>query len=243
MIRSVFLFKSYHELKMLTALVIILFIIIVFIPQFWVKHVIKKYSQEIDELPGTGGELAKHLIKRFNMEDVSVEQTENGNDHYDPQTKTIRLSESNHDGKSLAAVTIATHEFGHALQDHTNYHPLIMRTKLATVAAIAEKIASFILISLPFTIVLTKVPVVGVIMLLAGLSIMGLPILLHLFTLPVEFDASFNRALPILIEGKYLPDTAIPISRKILTAAALTYVSASLASLLNFYRWFAILRR
>lgn len=228
---------------MLTALVIIVLLLIVFIPQFWVKHVIKKYSQEIEELPGTGGELAKHLISRFNMEGISVEQTENGNDHYDPQAKMIRLSEDNFNGKSLSAITIATHEFGHALQDHTHYQPLIMRTKLAVIAATAEKIASFILISMPFAMVLAKIPLVGIIMLLAGLTIMGLPILLHFFTLPVEFDASFNRALPILIEGKYLPEPALPIARMILRAAALTYVSASLASLLNFYRWFAILRR
>ena len=228
---------------MLTAILIIVLLLIVFVPQFWVKHVIKKYNQEIEELPGTGGELAKHLINRFEMEGVAVEQTENGNDHYDPQAKMIRLSEDNLNGKSLTAITIATHEFGHALQDHTHYQPLIMRTKLATIAAIAEKIASFILISMPFAMVLAKLPAVGAIMLLAGITIMGLPIILHLFTLPVEFDASFNRALPILIEGEYLPESAIPIARKILRAAALTYVSASLASLLNFYRWFAILRR
>jgi uncharacterized protein len=228
---------------MLPALVILLLIIIVFFPQFWVKRVIKRYSQDIEELPGTGGELAKHLINRFELNDVSVELTENGNDHYDPESKTIRLSETNHEGKSFSAITIATHEFGHALQHHTHYHPLLLRTKLATTAAIAEKIASFILISLPFTVILVKLPAVSMIMLLAGLTIMCLPIILHIFTLPVEFDASFNRALPILSEGNYLPESAMPIAKQILTAAALTYVSASLASLLNFYRWLAILKR
>ncbi len=228
---------------MLTVLVILLLLIIVFFPQFWVKRVIKQYSQNIEELPGTGGELAKHLINRFELKDVSVEQTENGNDHYDPESKTIRLSESNHEGKSLAAITIAAHEFGHALQHHTNYKPLLLRTKYAKMAIIAEKIASFILISLPFTMMLVKLPAISLLMLLAGLTIMCLPIILHLFTLPVEFDASFNRALPILSEGNYVPEQAMPIAKKILTAAALTYVSASLASLLNFYRWIAILRR
>lgn len=228
---------------MLPVLVILLLIIIVFLPQFWVKRVIKQYSQNIEELPGTGGELAKHLIKRFELKDVSVEQTENGNDHYDPESKTIRLSETNHEGKSFAAITIAAHEFGHALQHHMNYKPLLLRTKYAKTAVIAEKIASFILISLPFTLMLVKIPAVSLLMLLAGLTIMCLPIILHLFTLPVEFDASFNRALPILSEGNYLPEQAMPVAKKILTAAALTYVSASLASLLNFYRWIAILRR
>ena len=228
---------------MLPVLVLLLLLIVVFLPQFWIQRVIKRYSQPIDELPGTGGELAQHLINRFELQDVSVEQTDNGNDHYDPESKTIRLSESNYGGKSLAAVTIAAHEFGHALQHHTNYKPLLLRTRLAKSAAIAEKVASFILISLPFTMILVKVPVVSIIMLLAGLTIMCLPVILHIFTLPVEFDASFNRALPILSEGNYIPDSAMPIAKQILSAAALTYVAASLASLLNFYRWVAILRR
>lgn len=228
---------------MLPALVILLLIIVIFLPQFWVQRVIKRYSQDIEELPGTGAELAQHLITRFELEGVSVEPTENGNDHYDPESKTIRLSETNYGGKSFTAITIAAHEFGHALQHHTHYKPLLIRTKLAATAAIAEKIASFILISLPFTVMMVKLPAVSMIMLLAGLSIMSLPIILHIFTLPVEFDASFNRALPILSEGNYLPESAMPIAKQILTAAALTYVSASLASLLNFYRWLAILRR
>lgn len=228
---------------MLPLIALIILVIIIFLPQFWVQRVIKQYSQPIDGLPGTGGELANHLIKRFELVDVSVEQTENGNDHYDPVSKTIRLSEANHEEKSLAAITIAAHEFGHALQHHTDYKPLLLRTKLATTAAAAEKIASFILVSLPFTLVLVKIPAISLIMMLAGLTIMCLPIILHLFTLPVEFDASFNRALPILSEGEYLPESAMPIANKILKAAALTYVAASLSSLLNFYRWWAILRR
>ncbi len=228
---------------MLAAIVVILILCIVFLPQFWVQHVIKKYNQPIEGLPGTGGELAQHLVNRFEINGVSVEQTEPGNDHYDPESKSIRLSEDNYTGKSLTAITIAAHEFGHALQHHTDYQPLILRTRLAKFAAAAEKIASFILVSLPFAIILVKVPIFSIIMLLAGLTIMCLPIILHLITLPVEFDASFNKALPILNEGQYIPESAMPIARQILRAAAMTYIAASLASLLNFYRWMAILRR
>ncbi len=228
---------------MLPAFVLILLFIALLLPQFWVKKVIKKYSEPIKTLPGTGGELAQHLINRFELDGVSIKKVENGNDHYNPETKTIALSESNHDEKSLAAVTIAAHEFGHALQHKTNYKPLLLRTNLAKFAAVAEKIASVILIASPFAFVLAKIPAVGLIMLLAGFTIMCLPVILHIITLPVEFDASFNRALPILNEGEYLSQSTMPIAKKILTAAALTYVSASLSSLLNFYRWFLILRR
>ncbi|MFL2555402.1 MAG: zinc metallopeptidase [Gammaproteobacteria bacterium] len=228
---------------MLPVLALIILFVILLLPQFWVQKVIKKYSVPVETLQGTGGELAQHLVKRFKLDEVSIEKVENGNDHYNPETKTIALSESNYDQKSLAAVTIAVHEFGHALQHKTNYKPLLLRTTLAKFAAVAEKIASIILIASPFAFILAKIPAVGLIMLLAGFTIMCLPVILHIITLPVEFDASFNRALPILSEGGYLSESAMPIAKKILTAAALTYVSASLSSLLNFYRWFLILRR
>ena len=228
---------------MLPAFVLILLFIILLFPQFWVQKVIKKYSEPIKTLPGTGGELAQHLVERFKLDGVSIKKVENGYDHYNPETKTIALSESNYNEKSLAAVTIAAHEFGHALQHKTNYKPLLLRTNLAKIAAIAEKVAALILIASPFAFILAKIPAVGLIMLLAGFTIMCLPVILHIITLPVEFDASFNRALPILSEGEYLSSSTMPIAKKILTAAALTYVSASLSSLLNFYRWFLILRR
>ena len=228
---------------MLPAIVLILLCIILLFPQFWVQKVIKKYSEPIKTLPGTGGELAQHLVNRFELDGVSIKKVENGNDHYNPETKTIALSESNYDEKSLAAITIAAHEFGHALQHKKNYKPLLLRTNLAKFAAIAEKVASIFLIASPFAFILAKIPAVGLIMLLAGFTIMCLPVILHIITLPVEFDASFNRSLPILSEGEYLSPSTMPIAKKILTAAALTYVSDSLSSLLNFYRWFLILRR
>ena len=228
---------------MLPAILIIVLLCVVFLPQFWVRRVIKKYSVTVDELPGTGGELARHLLDRFAMDEVRLEQTKDGADHYDPETRTVRLAKAHLDGKSLAAVTIAAHEFGHALQHHTGYKPLLWRGRLAKLAAGAEKVASFILVSLPFVLLFTRAPILSALLLLAGLTVLCLPIILHLFTLPVEFDASFRRALPILDEGRYLPATAMPIARRILTAAALTYVAGSLASLLNIYRWIAILRR
>ena len=228
---------------MLPAILITVLVCVVFLPQFWVKRVIKKYSVTIDELPGTGGELARHLLDRYAMDDVRLERAKDDADHYDPETRTIRLAKSRLDGKSLAAVTIAAHEFGHALQHHTRYKPLLWRGKLVKLAAVVEKAASFILLSLPFVLIFAKAPILSAILLLAGLTALCLPIILHLFTLPVEFDASFRRALPILDEGRYLPASAMPVARKILTAAALTYVAGSLASLLNIYRWIAILRR
>lgn len=228
---------------MLAALVLIFLIILLFGPQLWAGHVLKHYSVPIEAMPGTGGELAVHLLKRYGIDGVRVERSERQDDHYNPEERIIRLAENIHDGKSLTAVVVTAHEVGHALQHKYGYRPFFVRWQLARFIAFAEKIASLLLIAFPFAAILTRVPVIGLFVLLCGIAIMLLPVVFHLVTLPVEWDASFRRALPLLIEGEYIPESAVPIAKKILTAAALTYLAASLASVLNFYRWIAILRR
>lgn len=212
-------------------------------PQLWTRHVFKRHDAPLAELPGTGGELARHLLTRLNLTDFSVQALETTGDHYDPENKTVFLSPGVHEGKSLTAVVVAAHEVGHALQHFTGFKPLYLRWNLAKYIAFVEKAASVLLVSFPFVALLSKSPLAGGLMLVLGLAILLLPVVFHLITLPVEWDASFNRALPLLLEGEYLPRTAEPVVRRILTAAALTYVSASLFSLLNFYRWIAFLRR
>jgi len=228
---------------MLIGLIATLLIILIFGPQLWSSHILKRYNSPINELSGTGGELATHLLKRFEIDDVKVDASEENNDHYDPENKIIKLSTDYFEGKSLTAIVVAAHEVGHAIQHKTGYPPLFLRWRLAKFTYHAEKIASLILVIFPFAAMLIRVPLFSILMLLAGISIMFLPVIVHIITLPVEWDASFRRALPVLIAGEYIPESAIPIARKILTAAALTYLAASLASLLNFYRWVAILRR
>ncbi|MGH8246278.1 MAG: zinc metallopeptidase, partial [Gammaproteobacteria bacterium] len=172
-----------------------------------------------------------------------VEIADAGNDHYDPEDRKVRLSPENYGGKSLTAVVVAAHEVGHALQHKLEYPPLYLRWRLAKLIRVSEKTASILLIAFPFMTALTRMPAVGAAMFIAGIAVLLLPVILHLVTLPVEWDASFRRALPVLVAGRYIPESAVPIARRILTAAALTYVAASLASLLNFYRWVVFLRR
>lgn len=228
---------------MLIVVAIVLLLVLIFGPQIWSKHVFKKYATEIAELPGSGGQLAQHLITHLKLGEIRVESGGQDDNYYDPDKKLISLSEDNFNNKSLTAITVAAHEIGHAIQDKANYRPLLMRSRLVKVAYYAEKIAATLLVAFPFMSLLTRVPTVGIVMLITGLTIMLLPVLVHLITLPVELDASFKKALPLLIHGEYIPDSAVPIVRRILVAAALTYVAASLASLLNFYRWMLILRR
>jgi uncharacterized protein len=214
---------------------------VVFGPQLWAKSILKRHSKHRQEIPGTGGELAIHLIKSIKLEGVTVERIPAG-DHYDPINKVVRLSESVYDAKSLTAVVVAAHEVGHAMQDRLGYMPLRIRTNLVKIAHISEGLGAIILIALPFITALTRTPATGIFMLIAGVAVLFVPVAVHLVTLPVEFDASFKRALPVLSAG-YVPATEMPAARQILTACALTYVAASLSALLSFSRWIYFLRR
>lgn len=221
---------------------IIVILAIILGPQYWVKHVLKKYSITQDHFPGTGSELAEHLIEKYKLVDVSVEKTEIG-DHYDPSDKVVRLSPEYFDGKSLTAIAVATHEVGHAIQHQDGYIPFQLRQRIISVAIGAEKLGAVAMIALPFMVILSRSPVLSILLFIVAISSMLIGTLVHLVTLPVEWDASFKRALPILKEGKYISDREMKYAHKILMAAALTYVSGSLASLLNLGRWIAVLRR
>jgi len=223
--------------------IILLTIILIFGPQLWVRYVLKRYNTQIDQLPGTGGELALHLINKLELNGVTVEQSGPDENHYNPENRVVSLSPDVYNGKSFTAISISAHEIGHAIQHLVRYKPLLLRWQLAKFVQNSEKIASVILIAFPFIVLVTHLPVLGAIMLFIGLGLLFVPVGFHLITLPVELDASFQRALPVLVQGQYIPESAIPIVNRILFAAALTYLSASLASILNFYRWVSILRR
>ena len=215
---------------------------IVFLPGVWVQHVLGRYAEPSDRYSGTGAELARHLLDKYGMQSVKVEETDQG-DHYDPNDKAVRLTEDKYAGRSLTAITVAAHEVGHAIQDNEGYRPLRYRSHLVKVTQKFEKLGAAILMISPFIGAITRVPGLGIVMFLAGLMTLGTSTLVHLVTLPTELDASFNRALPILEKENILKTADKRHARRILKAAALTYVSASLMSLLNIARWFAILRR
>jgi Zn-dependent membrane protease YugP len=212
----------------------------IYVPHLWAKHVLNKHSYIRENLPGTGIELAQHLVDRLGIDGVRVEGTELP-DHYDPLEKTVRLNLENCDKKSLTAVVVAVHEVGHAIQDSVGYRPLYLRTKWVIRAQVVEKIGVGLMMAIPVFAGLTRTPSVGFLTFLGGLISLGFPVVVHMLTLPVEWDASFKRALPIL--ERNLPGKDLPAAKTILTACALTYVAASLASLLNLYRWIRILRR
>lgn len=224
------------------AVFILIILAIVFGPGIWVQRVLERYSVPADRYSGTGGQLARHLLDKLGLQSVKVESTDQG-DHYDPEAKAVRLTEDKFAGHSLTAITVAAHEVGHALQDHERYAPLKLRTRLVKASRGIEKLGAGVLMVSPFLGLVTRVPAVGLIMFGAGMLTLGTAALVHVITLPTEFNASFGRALPLLNEHRILKPVDKPHAHKLLTAAALTYVSASLMSLLNIARWIAILRR
>lgn len=222
-------------------IVLAVIVLIAVVPQFWVQRVIARHSAHRSEFPGTGGDFARHLLGEMRLRDVGVEETDQG-DHYDPEAKIVRLSRDHYRGKSLSAVVIAAHEVGHAIQDATGYAPLKARTQIAKNAAWLQTAASVILLAAPLLVIIAKSPAILIVQIAAIALIALITVLMHAVTLPVEFDASFKRALPLLAGGRYIPDADLPAARSILRAAALTYVAAAAMSVINIFRWLRFLR-
>jgi Zn-dependent membrane protease YugP len=222
--------------------VMLIVIAIIFGPSLWVKFVMNRYSSQLPEISGTGGELAKHLIKRFTLSGVEVEITELG-DHYDPIEKKVRLVREHYESKSLTAIAIAAHEVGHAIQDQQGDKRLATRTKMIPIANMVARWSVTIISISPIMGIIIRHPMPFSVLLFLGLSGFVARMMIHAVTLPIEFDASFSKALPILKEGNYISQSNEKAVSRILNAAALTYVSAALADILNLGRWLVILSR
>lgn len=205
-------------------------------PRAWVNHLLKKHDKNELDLPVTAGKFAREVLDRQGLQRVRVESTDIG-DHYDQQAKAVRLARSRFDRKSLTALTTTAHEVAHALQDASDYPPFVWRTHLAKVAQVAGQLGVVMLVTVPMLSMTSHRPfpfrTVGT----AVFGIMGTGLVAQLAALPSELDASFNRAIPLLRESHVGPDK-IKDARIILVACSMTYVAASMISLLNFWPWF-----
>ena len=139
-------------------------------------------------------------------------------------------------GRSLTAIVVAAHEVGHAMQDATGYAPLQTRTRIAGMADYVHKVGALLIIAAPAVAALLRHPGGLVIGLVAAILVNLSAVVMHVVTLPVEFDASFNRALVVLKHGRFVPDSEMGAARHILSAAAYTYVAAALIDLINLPR-------
>ncbi|MBE6626798.1 MAG: zinc metallopeptidase [Ruminococcaceae bacterium] len=202
--------------------------------QFNVKSTFNKFSRVASERGMTGYDAARLILDRNGLRDVKIEMTAgNLTDHYDPKANVIRLSESVHSVASVAAVGVAAHEAGHAVQHAEGYFPIKIRTAIIPITNIGSNLAfPLVLLGLLFS-----APFLAGI----GVILFGAAVLFQLVTLPVEFNAS-SRAIEAL-EMSGISDEAVRDAKKVLRAAALTYVAALATAIGNFLRLLAIANR
>jgi len=201
--------------------------------QLRVQTTFAKYSKVASSRRITGAEMAATLLRRGGLHSVRIERVPgNLTDHYDPRSKVLRLSDSVYGSNSIAALGVAAHEVGHAFQHETNYLPLGIRNAIVPVANFASS-ASFPLILIGLLFGLPDLAAIGVLIFTAVVAF-------QLITLPVEFNAS-SRAVALLHSGGHITSQEVPMVKKVLGAAALTYVAAALVAFLNLARFLLIL--
>lgn len=222
----------------LVALVALLVLLLAAVlgPHFWVRRVLARAGTDRPDLPGTGGELARHLLDKAGLPTVRVEATTEA-DHYDPWSGSVCLAPAHLDGRSVAATAIAAHEVAHAVQHARDEPAFRRRTDLMGGIAMLDRAAQLVLLSTPAVLFLVQSPTILALQIGLAAALLAGRIAIHAVTLPVEFDASFAKALPTLEAGGYLGPADLPAARRVLRAAALTPIAAALARLLNPLRW------
>jgi Zn-dependent membrane protease YugP len=200
--------------------------------QFKVRSTYSKYAQVANSTGYTGADVARRLLDAAGLFNVQVERVPGElTDHYDPREKVVRLSDSNYASYSVAAIGVTAHEVGHAIQDATAYAPMRLRTGLVPVAGIGSNLG-YILFLIGFFVASFELAT-------AGLILFSAAALFAAVTLPVEYNAS-NRAMSLLVDNGLVTSQDAGLARKVLDAAALTYV-AGLAQALSQVLYFAFL--
>jgi Zn-dependent membrane protease YugP len=202
-----------------------------------VNTTFEKYSRQLSARRMTGAEAARRVLSANGIYDVQIMKIKgNLTDHYDPRANVIRLSEAVHDGISTAAIGVAAHEAGHAVQHAQNYAPVKIRSAIVPITNVGSKL------SIPLILLGIMLSYLGPIysyIAYAGVAAFGLCVVFQLVTLPTEFNAS-SRALVAIEQCGILSSEEIKGSRKVLSAAALTYVAALAVTLMQFLRLFLI---
>lgn len=218
-----------------TYVLILIGIAIVMFAQWRVKSTFSKYSEFQTHHNITGRQAAEVILQENNIHDVQIEQVRGQlTDHYDPREKVLRLSESTYNDTSVAAVAVAAHECGHAVQDATDYGFLKLRTALVPVTQFGSSIG------MPLILAGFLFGLAGLINI--GIIALSLALLFQIVTLPVEFNAS-KRAIQSLQAHDVFMEEEIPAAKKVLNAAAFTYLAATLSTALQILRLILLSRR
>ena len=205
-----------------------------------VNSAFAKYSKQRVSCGMTGAQAARMILDTNGLTDVRIERVSgNLTDHYDPRSKTVRLSEGVYDAATTAAIGVAAHECGHAVQDAQDYAPLRIRNAIVPITNIGSQLAMpLILIGILFSYAGSMFTTIAYV----GVACFALSALFQLITLPTEFNAS-NRAIAALQSDGALSGEELAGSRRVLSAAALTYVAALAVSLMQLLRLLLLVRR
>ena len=217
------------------ALIAIVLVLLVGGPTLYVQWAMGRHGDERPDLPGTGGELARHLLDEAGLGHVAVEQTDQG-DHYDPAAPAVRLGPQHLHGRSITAVAVAAHEVAHAVQHRDGSR--LFGLRLALMRAIMPLRAAALALMTVLPLLGTAAGAGHLVLpsMLLAFGFFALSVLAQLVTVPLEFDASFGRALPALTRGGYLGGRDLDAARQVLGAAAMTYVASAVLSFLNMAR-------
>ena len=203
-----------------------------------VRSTFAHYSKVHNRRGLTGAQVARQILDENRLYDVQIVKVKgNLTDHYDPRTKVVALSASVHDSTSVAALGVAAHEVGHAIQHAENYAPLKLRSSLVKVTGIASNLAMIVII-----IGFLMLETIGFPIIMLGAALFSTIVVFQLVTLPVEFNAS-TRAMAALRSGHFLDENEESGSRKVLNAAAMTYVAALILSIMQLVRIFMLANR
>ena len=212
-----------------TYILVIIGVVLCLLASAKVQSTFSRYSK-VRAISGmTGAEAAERILRINGIMDVQIERVAgNLSDHYDPRRKVLRLSDNVYGSNSIAAIGVAAHECGHALQHHYGYAPLSLRTILVPVTNIGSRLAFPVII---LGIILSSFEVLVPI----GIALFGLTVVFSLVTLPVEFNAS-HRAIAVLGQQGILYDEELSGAKKVLSAAAMTYVASAISAILQLLR-------
>ncbi len=213
------------------------FIVLSLVASARVNSSFKKYSEVFSKRGLTAHDAARRVLENNGVTDVKIERVQGHlTDHYDPRTNVIRLSENVHDSSSVAAIGVACHEAGHAIQHSVGYIPVKIRTAIVPVTNIGSKL------SIPLIFIGIALSYLGEVysyMAYIGVALFGLCVVFQLVTLPVEFNAS-RRALNALSSYRLLDQVELTGAKKVLSAAAMTYVAALAVSVMQLLRLFLL---
>jgi len=202
--------------------------------QLRVSRNFSKYSKVMSRRARTGADIARELLRNNGIYDVEVDRGQGHlTDHYDPRSRRVVLSESVYDSTSIAAISVAAHEVGHAIQHSTGYVPLSLRSLIVPVASFGSRLA------FPMLFIGMMLGEGGMFLIDLGILLFAGAVLFQIITLPVEFNAS-RRAIALLNDGMYLDEEEVRPARRVLSAAAMTYVAATFMALMQLLRMIAI---